>query len=173
MTSSELVTEYYSAFNSSNFNRLNAIIADSITIEEGGYVMSYTKESFHEQFKWDSIFQPTYRIVELEELNSHIIATVEPSSKRCKFLKNDPLTCRFRIFFNSNEITKLELLDCLNADWKIWQSERDSLVNWTGRNHPVLDGFIHDQSMNGAINYLNAIELYEERKNSPTQSNIP
>ena len=173
MTSSELVIEYYGAFNSSDFNRLNAIIADSITIVEGEYIMPYTKESFHEQFKWDSIFQPTYRLVEIEELNSHIIATVESSSKRYKFLKNDPLTCRFRISFDSNEITKLESLDCLNADWNIWQLERDSLVNWTRKNHPALDGFIHDQSMNGAINYLNAIELYEERKFSPARTKNP
>lgn len=164
MTSSELVTEYYGAFNSSDFNRLNAIIADSITIVEGEYVMLYTKDSFYEQFKWDSIFQPTYRIVEIEEVNSHIIATVASSSKRYKFLKNDPLTCRFRISLNSNKITKLESLDCLSADWNTWQSERDSLVDWTRKNHPELDGFIHDQSMDGAIDYLNAIELYEKRE---------
>ncbi|MEQ8907406.1 hypothetical protein [Ekhidna sp.] len=166
LTPRELVTEYYDAFNSSDFNRLTGVITDSITIIEGEYVMPYSKESFHEQFRWDSIFQPTYKILELEEQDNQIIVTVASSSKRYKFLKNDPLTCQFRISFNSNEITKLESLDCPNADWNVWQTERDSLVNWTKKNNPELDGFIHDLTMNGAINYLKAIELYENRKDA-------
>ncbi len=163
LTPSDLVTEYYHAFNDSDFNRITAVIADSITIVEGEYVMPYSQKSFHEQFKWDSIFRPTYKIVELEGQNNRIIATVASSSIRYKFLKNDPLTCRFEISFNSDGITKLESLECLDADWNVWQAKRDSLVNWTKRNHPELDGFIHDLTMNGAINYLKAIELYENR----------
>ena len=163
LTPSDLVTEYYQAFNNSDFNRITAVIADSIFIVEGEYVMPYSQKSFHEQFKWDSIFQPTYRIIELADQNNHIIATVASSSKRYKFLKSDPLTCRFEISFNSDRITKLESLECLDAYWNVWQAERDSLVNWTKRSHPELDGFIHDLTMNGAINYLKAIELYENR----------
>ncbi|MBV6647768.1 MAG: hypothetical protein KI790_20080 [Cyclobacteriaceae bacterium] len=34
-TPSELVTEYYDAFNVSDFNRLTRVIADSVTIIEG------------------------------------------------------------------------------------------------------------------------------------------
>ncbi|MBV6646566.1 MAG: hypothetical protein KI790_14010 [Cyclobacteriaceae bacterium] len=128
--------------------------------------MPYTKESFYEQFKWDSVFQPTYEIIELEEQESQIIATVASSSKRYKFLKNDPLTCKFRVSFGSNEITKLESMDCPSADWNVWQTERDALVDWTRKNNPELDGFIHDLTMNGAINYLKAIELYENRKDA-------
>lgn len=165
-TPSELVTEYYEAFNSSDFSRITAVLNDSITITEGDYIMPYSQESFYEQFKWDSIFQPAYKIVELEEQSKQVIVTVASSSKRYKFLKNDPLTCRFRISFNSNKITKLESLECLDANWDIWQTERDSLVNWTSRNHPELDGFIHDLTMNGALNYLRAIELYENRKDA-------
>lgn len=163
LTRSELVTEYYSAFNSSDFDRITTVISDSITIEEGEYVTPYSNQSFYEQFKWDSIFQPTYEIVELEDQNDQVIVTVASSSKRYEFLQNDPLTCRFIISFQSNKITKLESLECLDANWIAWQTERDSLVNWTSRHYPELDGFIHDLTMNGAINYLKAIELYENR----------
>lgn len=166
LTSSELVTEYYKAFNSSDFNRITTLIANSFTIVEGEYVMPYSHESFYEQFKWDSIFQSTYEIVELENQNDQIIATVASSSKRYEFLKNDPLTCRFLISFKANKITRLETLECLNADWNVWQTERDSLVNWTKRNYPELEGFIHDLTMKGATNYLKAIELYENRKDA-------
>jgi len=163
-TPSEIVTEYYDAFNSSDFNRIAAVIADSITIIDGEYVIPYSVESFHKQFKWDSIFQPTYDIVELEDQKSQIIATVASSSKRYKFLENDPLICSFRISFDANKITMIEALEYTDADWNLWQANRDSLVNWTSRNHPELDGFIHDLTMDGAKNYLKAIDLYEKRK---------
>ncbi|WP_057940589.1 hypothetical protein [Algoriphagus resistens] len=166
LTPNELVIEYYDAFNSSDFTRITTVIADSITIVEGEYIMSYSQKSFHEQFKWDSIFQPSYKIVELENQNSQIIATVASNSKRYEFLKNNPLTCRYKISFNSDKITKLEVLECLDADWNVWQKERDSLINWVNANHPELDGFIHDLTMNGAINYLEVIQLYEERQDA-------
>lgn len=57
-------------------------------------------------------------------------------------------------------------MECVDADWNIWQMERDSLVKWVSINHPELDGFIHDLTMNGAINYLKAIELYENSKDT-------
>ena len=166
LSSAELVTKYYDAFNASDFTQLAPLITDSITIVEGDYVMPFSHDSFHEHFKWDSIFQPTYKIVELKGQNNQVIATVASSSKRYEFLKNDPLTCRFKISFNSDKITKLEALECLDTDWNVWQKERDSLVNWIEINHPKLDGFIHDLTMNGAKNYLRAIELYKNRKNA-------
>ncbi len=164
LSPAELVTKYYDAFNASDFTQLVPLITDSIIIVEGDYVMPFSHDSFREHFKWDSIFQPTYKIVELEGQNNQIIVTVASSSKRYKFLKDDPLTCRFKFLFNSDKITKLETLECLDTDWNVWQKERDSLVNWIETNHPELDGFIHDLTMNGAKNYLKAIELYKIEK---------
>ncbi len=162
----KLVTKYYDAFNASDFTQLVPLLTDSITIVEGDYVMPFSHDSFHEHFKWDSIFQSTYKIVELQGQHNQIIATVTSSSKRYKFLKNDPLTCKFKFSFNSDKITKLETLECLDTDWNVWQKERDSLVKWIETNHPELDGFVHDLTMNGAKNYLKAIELYKNRKNA-------
>lgn len=53
LTRSELVTEYYSAFNSSDFDRITTVITDSITIEEGEYVTPYSNQSFYEQVGFD------------------------------------------------------------------------------------------------------------------------
>lgn len=163
---SETVTKYYDAFDASDFERLRTLLDDSLTIIEGQYATTYSHSSFYEQFKWDSIFQPTYKVVEITEENNQVIATVASSSLRYEFLKNNPLTGRYRLSFNSGKISKVEILDYIDANWEIWQMERDSLVNWVSINHPELDGFIHDLSMNGAINYLKAIELYEDRKDA-------
>ena len=156
-----IVTEYYEAFNSSDFKRIHPLVADSITIIEGDYVMPYSKESLHEQFRWDSVFQPTYEIVEAKEENDHVMVTVASSSIRYRFLENDPLTTKFRVSFANDLITKLEVVDYVDPDWNIWQQKRDTLVKWVQDNHPALDGFVHDLSMNGALNYVQAIEHYE------------
>lgn len=162
----ETVTQYYNAFDASDYEKIKMLIADSITYTEGDYIMPYLKESLHEKFRWDSVFQPTYKIVELEELDSQVIATVAVSSLRFEFLKNNPLTCSHKISFEEGKIAKIEALDCIRADWVVWGQGVDSLVNWTRKYHPELDGFIHDLTMNGAINYLKAIELYNNRKDS-------
>lgn len=157
------VADYYAAFNDSDYEQLKNLIADSISIVEGDYTMPFTHETFYEQFKWDSIFKPTYKVVALEQLNNQVLAKVEVHSLRFDFLKNNPLTCQHKISFEAGKITKFETLDCIDADWAIWEKERDSLVVWIGKRHPELDGFINDLSMNGAIKYLKAIELYKNR----------
>lgn len=164
LTHQETVAKYYNARDAANYNEMKTFISDSITIIAGDYVMPYTHDSYYEEFKWDSIFKTSYKIVELEEKNNQIIASVASNSVRYEFLKNNPLTCQFKISFNSGKISKIESMECISADWNIWQKERDSLVSWINKNHPKLDGFIHDMTMNGAINYLKAIELYKTDK---------
>jgi len=157
------VTHYYEALNHSDYHLVNGLLADSITIIEGDFTMPFSRETFHEYFKWDSIFQPTYKLIALSEVDHHIIATVSVSSLRFEFLGNNPLTCRLKISFESGKLTKFENLDCIDANWTIWQERRDSLVRWISTHHPELDGFIHDLTMNGASNYLKAIALYETK----------
>lgn len=47
--------------------------------------MPYTNDSFYEVFKWDSVFKPSYTIVELQEKNNLIIAFVALNSVRNEF----------------------------------------------------------------------------------------
>ncbi|WP_420400963.1 hypothetical protein [Flagellimonas sp.] len=156
----EMVTQYYQAFEEGNYQKIKALINDTLTITSGDYVTPYTHESFYEFFKWDSIFKTSYDIVQLDEVDNKVIVNVASESVRYKFLKNNPLTCQFNISFDSGKISKIESGECAGADWGIWQKERDSLVSWIQKNHPKLDGFIHDMTMDGAINYVKAIELY-------------
>ena len=166
MSCFETVTEYYEAFDDSNFDLVRTLIDDSLTIVDGPYTTTYSHESFHEQFKWDSIFQTSYEVVEIMSKSDDVIATVASRSLRFDFLKNNPLFCKYKVSFQSGKISKIEAISYVNADWKIWTKRVDSLVKWVNTNHPDLDGFIHDLSMEGAINYLKAIKLYESRNNT-------
>ncbi|MCX2679861.1 hypothetical protein OOZ15_07935 [Galbibacter sp. EGI 63066] len=161
-TKSEQIIKYYEGFKNSDYNQIKRTISDSLTIIEGDYTMAYTPESFYNQFKWDSVFKPVYKLVSLENENKQVVATVSVNSLRFEFLKNNPLTCKHKFHFKSGKINKIETLDCIDANWEIWQKERDTLVNWVKFNHPELDGFINDLNMKGAIDYLNAIELYKK-----------
>ena len=161
-TESEHITAYYNGFKNSDYSQIKKTLSDSLTIIEGDYIMGFTRESFYKQFKWDSVFKPVYKLVSLENENEQFVATVSVNSLRFEFLKNNPLTCKHKFHFKSGKISKIETLDCMDANWETWQKERDSLVKWTKFNHPELDGFIHDLSMQGAIDYLKAIELYKK-----------
>ena len=165
LTSSEQVRTYFEGFKNSDYGQIQKTIADSLTIVEGDYTMHFTPDSFYEQFKWDSVFKPVYTVVSLENENQGgpIIAKVSVKSLRFEFLKNNPLTCKHKIHMTSGKISKIENLNCMDANWEIWQKERDSLVHWIQRNHPELDGFVNDLSMKGAQNYLQAIKLYRKR----------
>ncbi len=163
ISSAETVKQYYTAFDAADFARMLPLVSDSLTIAEGDYATTYSHDSFYEQFKWDSIFQPSYELIDIAEEEGSIIATVASSSVRYEFLKNNPLTCRFSITFSGAKISRIDVLDCPDADWGVWEAERELLVSWVSENHPELDGFIHDLSMQGAINYMKAIELYENR----------
>ncbi len=158
------ITAYYKGLNASNFKDINTHIADRITIIEGDYIMPFNKNTFYQHFKWDSVFNTKYNLKNIDSITPSIsIATVESRSLKFKFLKNNPLTCKFKFYLKSGNIYKIETLDCLNADWDTWQKEKDLLVKWIAINHPKLDGFIYDLSMKGAQNYLKAIALYQTK----------
>ncbi len=160
LTHQEVITEYYDAFDSGDYNKIRALINDTITISSGDYVTPYTHKGFYEFFKWDSIFKSRYRIMELEEKDDQVLVTVAQDNVRNEFLKNSPLVFKVGVSFTSGKISKLEELEYIDVNWDIWTKERDSLVNWIKDNHPELDGFINDMSMNGSRNYLKAIEIY-------------
>ncbi|WP_149277553.1 hypothetical protein [Pareuzebyella sediminis] len=160
----EQVMAYYNGFKNSDYRQIRKQVSDSLTITEGDYTMTFNPELFQEHFKWDSIFQPVYEVVELENKDEQVVATVAVKSLRFEFLKNNPLTCRHQFHFKAGKIAKIENLECPDANWELWQIERDALVNWVKINHPELDGFINDLSRQGALDYVKAIDLYQKRQ---------
>lgn len=165
LTKKQTVIHYFNARNSVDFEKVKDLINDSITIIEGTHFMPYSQDSFYEVFKWDSVFQTTYEIVELEELEEQVIASTTLSSIRNEFLQENQMTCKYKLSFTSEKISKIESLDCIDADWEMWQKRVNSLVNWIEKNHPQYNSFIHDMTMQGAKNYVKAIKLYQENNN--------
>ncbi len=166
-TPSEQITAYYEGFENSDFSQIKRTLSDSLISIEGDFKMAYSRESYYEKFKWDSVFRPVYTLVSIENEDEQPIVTVTMNSLKHEFLKNNPMTCRYRFHFQSGKIAKIENLDCADANWEVWGKEVDSLVNWVESNHPELDGFIYDLTMQGAQNYIKAIALYNNRKNTP------
>jgi len=164
ISNTETVKKYFDARNSVDFNEIKTLISDSIAVTEGDYIMPYTLDSYYEVFKWDSVFQSTYEIVNLKEINQQVIASVALNSIRNEFLQNSQMTCQFKLTVHAGKISKIESLECKDADWGMWQKRVNSLVNYIKTNHPDLDGFIHDMTMDGAKNYIQAIRLYQESK---------
>jgi len=56
------------------------------------------------------------------------------------------------------------ILNWFTSDTLQWSSRRYSLVSWIKIYYPYLDGFVYDQTLEGAQNYLKAIELYTDEK---------
>jgi len=146
ITHQERVTQFYTAFDASDYNEIQTHISDTITFISGDYKTPYNIDTFYEYFKWDSIFKTTYRIVDIKEENNTVITSVASTSSRYEFLKNNPLTCEFKISFNKGKIFEIKTLEC-TANWNVWQQERDSLVSWIDKKHPELNGFIYDMTM--------------------------
>ena len=128
--------------------------------------MPYSRETFYEVFKWDSVFRPTYTIAQLEEKDHTIVASVTLTSTRNTFLENPAMTCDYTILFTAGKISKIETGDCTNVDWQVWSNKVNTLVQWVDTNHPELNGFIYDMTMEGAQKYLKAIALYEKAEGS-------
>ncbi|MGO4918672.1 hypothetical protein [Maribacter spongiicola] len=160
----ETVNRYYKAFDSGDFDKIKRVTHDSITMMNGDFVTPFDNNNFYEFYKWDSVFKPSYKIIELTEQNNDVIATITQKNIRNEFLKNNPLQFKVKLSFSADKISRLEELEYIDVNWQEWNQEKDSLVNWIKVNHPNLDGFVNDMTLAGAMKYLKAIELYEGRE---------
>jgi len=165
MSPTGIVEAYYEGFENGNFGQIRKVIGDSISIKSGDYVSSYSRNSFYNFFKWDSVLQTRKKLVELDTSGSEVITTISYSSARYQFLNNNNLTCSYKIIFKDEKISLLEELDCPNANWPAWEKQVNELVEWIKIHHPELDGFINDLTMQGGINYMKALQLYKNREN--------
>ncbi|MHA7055933.1 hypothetical protein ACWGOQ_0001840 [Aquimarina sp. M1] len=159
-----LVQKYYDHLNHSNFLELSELIGDSITINEGDYNMNYSRNDYYTFFQWDSVFSPTYELLEIKQVDKKIAVKVSKTCTRIKFLNQKSMTSKEVFEIKNQKISKIKNVE-MDSDFKLWNATKNEIVTWIKKNHPELDGFMYDQTKAGAQNYVKAMDLYKKFNN--------
>jgi len=160
-----MAKEYYEVLNTSDYSKIPTLMLDSITIKELDYSMSYSQTAFIEFLKWDAVFEPEYKILNMEEENGNVKATISKQDKRILFLLEGPSVTNELISFKNDKIATVAITDYVSFDDSVFSKNRTKFLNWMKEHHPEINGFLQDQSEQGGKKYLKAIELYKAANN--------
>lgn len=164
ISNEDLVNRFFAGMNQQNFEIIKSSTAEKFTITEGDQVLCNSREEFYSLFRWDSVFIPEFEIIEFMKHESYLRATISKSCKRIRFLHDSPLIYNVDIFIEGERIREMRTRDYLNADFRKWTLRRDMLKVWSEEKHSEIPEFINDMSVDGARNYVRAIELWEKEK---------
>ena len=156
-------TDFYQAMNASSLSQLELLYSDSVRIGNDGEFITYSFEEYQHWLSWDSTFHPTYKVLEIEMREDFAEVTISKECNRILYLNGEPTVYKEKLTFKNKRIQSVESTELILFNTEKWVSRRDTLVDWIAENEPKLDGFIFDQTKQGAINYLKAIELYEAK----------
>ena len=161
-----IAEKYYEILDKSNISGIETLLSDSLLTKETeyDYEQTFSKKEYVEWLKWDSVFDPTYKILEIEQENGNVKAKISKTDKRISFLHKEPIVTHQVIRFDNDKISSIETTKYVVFNDSTFVKTRDGLLNWIDKNHPELNGFIHDQTKAGGMKYLKAIELYENKK---------
>ena len=164
----QIAENYFVALDESNSAKMQDLLADSLitTIPKYEYEVRYSKNDYLRNWlKWDSIFEPTYKVLEMNVENGTVKAKVSKSDKRIIFFMGKPFITNEILRFKGDKIIELET-EYINFDEETWGKNRTELLNWTKENHPELnlDLNINMQTESGGKKFLKAIERYENEK---------
>lgn len=161
-----IAKQFYKILDNSKASEIKNLLTDSLITKETqyNYVQIFSLEEYIEWLKWDSVFNPTYRILKIEHNKGIVKAKVSKIDKRILFLHEEPIITNQVIKFDNNKIISLETTEYLVFNDSTFVKNRAKFLNWIDQNHPELNGFIYDQTKIGAIKYLKVIELYQNRK---------
>lgn len=162
----EIAKKYYEVLDKSNVSGIETLLTDSLLTKETeyDYEQTFSKKEYVEWLKWDSVFKPTYKILEIGQVNGIIKARISKTDERISFLHKKPIVTDQIIRFDGDKITSIETTKYVIFNDSIFVKNRDKLLSWVDKNHPDLNGFINDQTKTGGMKYLKAIELYENKK---------
>ena len=162
----ETAKNYYKVLDNSNIPVIATLISDSLLTKETeyNYEQTFSLQEYTQWLKWDSVFNPKYEILEIEQENGIVKAKISKIDKRIAFLHKKPIVTNQTIRFKNDRISSIETTKYIYFNDTIFVRNRDELVNWINKNHPELNGFIYDQTKKGAIKYLKAMELYKNKK---------
>ncbi|WP_438423283.1 hypothetical protein [Aquimarina macrocephali] len=162
----EIAKQYYKALDNSDDSGIVTLLTDSLLTKEReyDYEQTFSLKEYVEWLKWDSVFDPTYEILQIELENGIVKAKISKIDKRIFFLHEEPIVTNQIIRFDSGKITRVETTKYVIFNDTTFVKNRSEFLNWIDKNHPELNGFIHDQTETGGLKYLKAIELYKNRK---------
>ena len=142
------------------------LLRDSIVIRESedDYEENFSEKGYIEWLNWDSVFDPTYKILEIEKENETVKAKISKMDKRIFFLHEEPMVWNEIIRFDNNKIISVERIQYEVFNVAKFLKNRDGLVSWIDENHPELNGFLNAQTKSVGMKYLKAIELYQSKK---------
>jgi hypothetical protein len=159
----EIAKQYFKVLDNSDYTKISDWFTDSLTTIEGEYKQTYSKTDYLEFLKWDSVFDPNYEILEIEQKNGIVKAKISKMDKRISFLHEKPFITNQTIKFQNEKIISVET-EYLDFNEATWEKNKNGLLSWIDENHPELNGFIYDQTKSGGMKFLKAIELYKNKK---------
>ncbi len=162
----EIAKQYYKALNDSDSAAMRLLLTDSLLTKETDYDYEQTfskKEYIDDWLQWDSVFEPTYKVLEIEQDNEIVRAKISKVDQRIILLHEEPTIWRAIIRFDAGKIVSIDRSNVLFND-AIWGENRTKLLNWIDANHPELNGFLDGQTKDMATKYLKAIQLYNNRE---------
>ena len=157
----DIAKSYYQVLNESNISEISHLISDSLGTKELGYdyTQVFSKARYIDWLKWDAVFKPSYKILEINDNKQTIKAKISKTDQLILFLHKAPTVFEQTLYFKNGKITTIENKNVIFND-SIWVKNRTEFLNWIDQNHPELNGFIFDQTEEGGLKYLKAISLY-------------
>ena len=161
----EIAEKFFEALNKSNSSEIKDLLNDSLitTIPKYEYEVRYSKNDYVQNWlKWDSVFKPNYKVLEMNLESGIIKAKVSKVDNRILFFMQKPFLTNEVLKFENDKIIAIET-EYLNFDNETWGKNRSELLSWISENHPELNGFIDDQTESGGKKFLKALELYKNK----------
>ncbi len=162
----EIAKQYYKALDNSDVSKMPTLLGDSLVVRENAdnYEERFSQSGYNVWLEWDSVFKPTYKILEIKEENEVVKVKISKIDKRIFFLTKEPMVWYEIIRFDNNKIVKVERIEYEVFNVETFIKNREELVSWVDENHSELSGFLYPQTKSVGIKYLKAIELYNKKK---------
>ena len=84
----EIAKEYYKALDDSNTSQMLTLLGDTIVIREtpDNYEERFSQKEYKQWMEWDSVFSPTYTVLEISQEYETVTAKISKIDKRISFL---------------------------------------------------------------------------------------
>lgn len=158
-----LTKRYFEILDASKTSEIEGLLLDSLVTRETDYDYTYTfsKAAYVEWLRWDSVFNPNYKILNIEQDSAVVKVRVSKMDTRINFLHKVPIVTDQEFHFKEDKISAIVTTKYVEFNDSIFVKNRETFLNWMDQNHPDLNDFIFDQTKAGGLKYSKAIKLYQ------------